>query len=433
MEDSSSGTTTDAARTTLADKLIASGSNAQMVQTEKLSVMSEKQLHDKLENMEKVEGESFDRVGRRLNTMLEAIRVAKSVAKPVQTALAEAVTAFNQATNARKLRQKVAERLKAVSKDAPTTVAVEDTLDAAAPVLAEIRSINSKLNDYGVKIEALTASIKGDGNEAWTEVARKRSGPKQKTGTSAGGTLTTGDSPGESTKQRARVRPAAIMIDVDNQEEFPALAQKIKSGINVGDNITSMRKTKSGGLLLEVRGDQSVVDTVRSEVARVSGDAAHVRLLLQRSLVEIRDIDSWSCKEDISGTIARDAGIPEVSVNVVSLRSTYGGSQTALVLLPMGPANGIITRGRIKISVVSCRVRLAERRRARCFNCCVYDHEAKDCKGIDRRKCCRRCGESGHFAKACEAAPTSAAEFRKKLESEALGYKETQTVVKQDA
>lgn len=66
--------------------------------------------------------------------------------------------------------------------------------------------------------------------------------------------------------QRTRTRPAGIMINIDNQDDFPALAKRVKSGVNrdtVGDATTSMSKTKNGGLLLEIRGDQTVVDTVR--------------------------------------------------------------------------------------------------------------------------------------------------------------------------
>jgi len=77
-----------------------------------LTEMSEERLSEMFEAAENTEKEWFDRIGRRLNTALEAVREAKNVAKLVQTALAEAIIAFSQAKSARKQRQNVAEKLR---------------------------------------------------------------------------------------------------------------------------------------------------------------------------------------------------------------------------------------------------------------------------------------------------------------------------------
>jgi len=145
-----------------------------------------------------------------------------------------------------------------------------------------------------------------------------------------------------------------------------------------------MRKTKNGGLLLEVRGDQAVVDTVRSEISRAVGDEVNIRQFQQRTLVEIRDIDLWSDRVDVTESIVRETSLQSDMVNVISLRSTYGRSQTALVLLPTTKANDILASGRLKISVVYCRVRLADKGKGRCFKCLAFNHEANVCKGTDR-------------------------------------------------
>lgn len=52
-------------------------------------------------------------------------------------------------------------------------------------------------------------------------------------------------------------------------DDFPALARKIRGGVDrgvIGDSIIGMRQAKSGGLLIEVRGDQARFDAVRSEI-----------------------------------------------------------------------------------------------------------------------------------------------------------------------
>lgn len=101
-------------KVTLAGRLIASGNIIQtsQINEEKLTEMTEDQLSDIMENLDSMEREYFDRVGRRLNTILDAVRDAKNVAKPVQVALAEAIAAFKQATGARNQRLAVMVKLK---------------------------------------------------------------------------------------------------------------------------------------------------------------------------------------------------------------------------------------------------------------------------------------------------------------------------------
>lgn len=183
------------------------------------------------------------------------------------------------------------------------------------------------------------------------------------------------------------------MIDAGSDADFSALAQKIKTGIDkntVGNNIVGITKTRNGSLLIKVRGDQSALDTVKDEESRAAGGEAAISLLQQRTLIEIRDIDAWSGQSDVRDSIHQEMLIPEDSIKVVSLRSAFGGSQTALVLLPTANAKEIVADGRIKISVVYCRVRLAEKKKTRCYRCLAFDHVAKECIGVDRTNCCRQ-------------------------------------------
>jgi len=111
----------------------------------------------------------------------------------------------------------------------------------------------------------------------------------------------------EASRHSVRNQPAAIVIDAGSEKDFSALALKIKSRISVGNNITGMRMTKKGSLLLEVRGDQDALDSVRSEVTRAAGTGANVRQLQQRTMLEIRDIDTWSDRGDIVDSIVNEA------------------------------------------------------------------------------------------------------------------------------
>jgi len=210
------------------------------------------------------------------------------------------------------------------------------------------------------------------------------------------------------------------MVDAANINEYPALVKRIKDGMDgniVGNNITGMKQSKNGGLLLEVRGDVAAVEALRVEIAKSAGQDANVRLLQQKTMLEIRDIDAWTNKQDIAESIERETAVAKSNIHVVSLRASYGGTQTALVLLPVSQARAIVDKGRLKISVVSCRVRQAERS-VRCFRCLAYGHDSKTCQGVDRSANCRRCGKTGHKAKDCKAEADEATAFKSVLAKE---------------
>lgn len=160
-----------------------------------------------------------------------------------------------------------------------------------------------------------------------------------------------------------------------------------------------------------MRDDNSAVELIRAKVAKSAGQEASVRLLQQRTLLEIRDIDAWSNKEGIADSFEKEAAISRENVKVISLRTSYGGSQTALVLLPASQVREIVKKGRLKISVVSCRVREAEKRNGRCFKCLAFDHESRSCKGPVRSKCCRRSSQHGHYVADFTVERSAAAAF----------------------
>lgn len=60
-------------------------------------------------------------------------------------------------------------------------------------------------------------------------------------------------------KPKVKAREQAILVDI-NREDFPALVRKIRGGINlevIGDRVVGMRKARSGGLQIEVRGEST--------------------------------------------------------------------------------------------------------------------------------------------------------------------------------
>jgi len=252
---------------------------------------------------------------------------------------------------------------------------------------------------------------------SWTEVVRRRKTGNQTTSALPEATKT-GQTAKDHTKQQPRVRsrPSAILVDV-KAEDFPELAKKIRGGVNkeiIGDSIMGVRQAKSGGLLIEVRGDYARVDAIRAEVARTAGSEVDVRALQQRALLEVRDLDQWTSSEEVRDAVAISAGGEQDVVKVVSLRSRFGGSQMALVSLPLVASRKLLNSGRLRVGMVSCRVRLADTK-VRCFHCLAFGHTSKSCDGPDRTECCRRCGEAGHKAASCSAPASAVSAFAKVL------------------
>jgi len=164
-----------------------------------------------------------------------------------------------------------------------------------------------------------------------------------------------------------------------------------------------MRQAKSGGLLIEVRGDQSQIEAVRAEVAKSAGPEFEVRALQQRALIEVRDLDQWTSSGEVLQAVSSSAIVTQETAKIVSIRKRFGGSQLALVSLPLGEARGLTSLG---------RVRMAEAK-VRCFRCLEYGHTRKQCVGPDRTECCRSCGETGHKAVICKAPASAISAFAK--------------------
>lgn len=358
-----------------------------------------------LDFMEKEEIESVDRVGRRLSSMLEAVKAAKNIAKPVQLALSEALDALKQATKARKLRLAAKKRPNLMKEE--SLVVGSNTPEANDSVLSGIRAISSKLVEHGEKIEAINGKLDSCGGNVessdqqaqtsrWTDMVRKK--PKSNVpGKTVVNPPIAISKPVEGKRRGVRTRPPAIMVDV-KPEEYPALARKIRGGVDrgiIGDSVTGMRQAKSGGLLIEVRGDQARIEAVRSEISHSAGKEVEVRALQQKVMVEVRDLDQWSTVEEVAEASAAETGISSEQIRVFNLRRRFESSQSALVLLPTRSSRALLNSGRLFVGMVSCRVKLADQKQ-RCFRCFCPGHTAKECSGPDRSECCRRCGESGH-------------------------------------
>jgi len=96
-----------------------------------------------------------------------------------------------------------------------------------------------------------------------------------------------------------------------------------------------------------------------SSVAKRLEDLAEVRTITQQSLIELKDLDELTTKEDVCEALKRSLeGAQNIETGVVkSLRNAYSGTQTAVVCLPSGLAQKALDMGKIRIGWVISRVR----------------------------------------------------------------------------
>lgn len=103
-----------------------------------------------------------------------------------------------------------------------------------------------------------------------------------------------------------------------------------------------------------------------------------------------------------------------VGAKLVSLRRSFGDSQTAVLMLQSAFAKRLCMLGRLRVGLVYARVRPTELPQ-RCFKCLAFGHVLRDCLGTDRSNCCRRCGGVGHLRQGCTANQGQAKTFRTSL------------------
>lgn len=185
--------------------------------------------------------------------------------------------------------------------------------------------------------------------------------------------------------------------------EYRDLLTKIKKVDikTLGTEITALRKTRKGEMLIEVKGGKDAILPLQNEIEKLG---ISIRAKGAGKMVVVKDLDAAITSDEVRKSIAEEMNITEEEVVVERLRPSFGENQTAMVRLPAKEAMELLEKKRMRIGWVKCRImeRIIDTGAdKKCYRCWGYGHTRDNCTGVDRSKICLRCGEENHQVKEC--------------------------------
>lgn len=205
--------------------------------------------------------------------------------------------------------------------------------------------------------------------------------------------------------QKPRDIGEALVLKTNASESYADVIKEMKKKINpsdIGVQITGIRRTREGELLLKLSKGEGQADKLKSVISNVLGENVMVRSLSNNQRIDIRDMDEATDENDIIYALQEATKCEDPDVfKILNIRESYGQTRQALVQLPSHYAGTLLQEKKIRVGWVMCRVR-AKVKIIKCFKCLEQGHYAKDCTGVDRSALCKRCCKTGHKSKDCD-------------------------------
>lgn len=215
-----------------------------------------------------------------------------------------------------------------------------------------------------------------------------------------------------------------MAVTIDRPAEGGSLAsvmKKVSGAINLqslGVKVLTTRKTRAGGILLEVEGDEKAT-LLAGKIREVVGEAARVRIPEPRTPVLLLGVPEWAEIEDVVAGVTQ-AGVTGVTSDNVAIRRNSGGRGefVAILHLPLKDAIKVAEKKAVTVEWTRCRVKLLANNQPTCFHCQGKGHIAAECKNPAKRRACHRCGDEGHLVRDCKEPPDVQRAAERKKEEE---------------
>jgi len=198
-----------------------------------------------------------------------------------------------------------------------------------------------------------------------------------------------------------------MAVTIDRPAEGGSLAsvmKKVSGSINLqslGVKVLTTRKTRAGGILLEVEGNEKAT-LLAGKIREVVGDAARVRLPEPRTPVLLLGVPEWAEVENVVASVMQ-AGVTGVTSENVTIRKNFGGRGefVASLHLPLKDAITLAEKKAVIVEWTRCRVKLLANNQPTCFRCQGKGHLAAECRDEAKPRRCYRCKKDDHLVKDC--------------------------------
>lgn len=201
-------------------------------------------------------------------------------------------------------------------------------------------------------------------------------------------------------------RGAAVLVKPGKDKTYSDIVRKIRETVDPTKSnvqVTTVRKTKDGLCLIKMQSNTDGRDDFRRALQDAVGDAGSVKTLVSRVQVEIMDLDCVATRDDVIQALSRETG-RDGDFGVHIFGPNRAEQYMAVCDLESQEAEALLSRGRIGIGWIRCRVR-KRLTVTRCHRCLGYGHTKTNCEDKDRTKSCKKCGETGHYATDCKNRP----------------------------
>jgi len=214
--------------------------------------------------------------------------------------------------------------------------------------------------------------------------------------------------PRTQTARKTVQRSAAVLVKVSEGRTYADTLREVRQTDidfeGMGTHVTSMRKTRSGDLLVELtKGAKATAATsvIRDKLAEKMAGSVVTRLR-HTADVEIIDLDEVTTKSEVLDAILKALSDEDLlsaeEIKITGLWATRDSRQMATATVPVAISRSLTS---IRVGWTQCRVRPRRPEPAKCYQCHGFGHSTRQCTGLDLSHACRRCGENGHTQATC--------------------------------
>lgn len=168
-----------------------------------------------------------------------------------------------------------------------------------------------------------------------------------------------------------------------------------------------IKRAMTGGVIIEIANDEcgKKADLLRDKLEEVL-DSSKIKVSRPMKKVQMRlsGIDDSVTAFEIRNELSRAGECPIGSISCSEIKFWRGNLGTVWAECPMKAALKIKEASEnITVGWSRIRIELLKPRPIQCYRCLAAGHTFQKCPSEkDRKTCCRKCGQEGHFAAWCK-------------------------------